>query len=177
MLIIGKRSLSSLLRILTDLLLVLNIIALLMLPILLTAIYKNPDLISQLDRSASQDGLEIGLRSGDLADLPPASYPFYLCFLYASGIGTAFILLEGHKILRRLECGNPFSAGQSGSFRRMSLAFFLLAIIFAVKIFAYNTLLTMFCCFMFLMFGLVCLIMTAIFRQAYLVKSENELTI
>jgi hypothetical protein len=177
MLIVGKRSLSNFLRILTDLILVLNILTLLLLPVVLTAIYENPELIVQLDRSADKTGPDIRLRSEYPADLPSASYPFYLVFLYASGIGTACILLQGHQILRRLERSEPFSHQQARSFRFMSFAFFLLTITFAVKIVFYNTLLTMFCCLLFLIFSLVCLIMADIFRQAYLVKSENELTI
>lgn len=177
MLITGKRSLATFLRYLADMLIVLNILALVLLPWILTAIYKNPELIIQLDQSSSRIGPDIRMASEYPSDLPPESYPFYLGFLYASGIGTAMILIQGHRILRRLERNEPFTVGQAGSFRLMAWAFFWLALAFMVKVFFYNTLLTMFCCLLFFAFGVVCLILADVFRQAWQVKTENELTI
>lgn len=160
MLITGKRSLSSLLRIVLDLILLLNLLTLFALPFLLDAIYRSPELLVQYP-----------------TDLIPSSYAFFLVFLYASGLGTAWILLEGHFILRRLELNQPFAARQSESFRRVGIAFVWLAVVFAVKIVLYNTLLTMFCCALFVLLVLVAVILAEIFSQAYQVKSENELTI
>jgi hypothetical protein len=177
MMITGRRSLSCLMRIVIDLLLILNILALILLPWLLDVLYDNPTILAQLDRQSGQTGPDINLQSEYPADLPFSSYPFYLGFLYAAGCGTAWILLEGHLILRRLEKGQPFAKGQPGSFRRVAAAFALLAISFAVKIVFYNTLLTMFCCALFALFILIALILAEIFRQAYIVKTENELTI
>jgi hypothetical protein len=177
MLITGKRSLATILRIVTDSCLLLNLAALLALPWLLSALYANPDLLAQLDPHLSQYGPDAIVRPGYPADLPPSSYGFYLGFLYAAGCATAWILLEGHLILRRLEKNEPFAAGQAGSFRRMAGAFAVLTLCFAVKIAAYNTLLTLFCCAVFLMLTLIALILAGIFQQAYKVKTENELTI
>lgn len=177
MLITGRHSLSTLLRYLADSLIVLNILALILLPLILTALYQNPTLILQLDPPAASSTPDIRLASEYPSDLPPDSYPFYLGFLYAAGIGTAMVLIQGHRILRRLERNEPFTAGQAGSFHLMAWAFFWLALTFLVKVFAYNTLLTMFCCLLFFAFGVVCLILADVFHQAWLVKSENELTI
>lgn len=177
MLITGKSSLTTVLRAFTTVLMILNILALVFLPLILSRIYQNPELIVQLDRSSEPAGPDIRLDAEIPTDLPAASYPFYLVFLYASGLGTAVILLQGYRILRRIERGEAFSATQAGSFRLMAIAFFWLALSFLIKIFVYNTLLTMFCCLLFFIFSLVCLILADVFRQAWLVKSENEMTI
>jgi hypothetical protein len=182
MAITGKNSLSSVLRIILDILLVTNIVMLILLPWLLNAIYADPALLGQLDRQTGEASADYD-RNGNPADgrypsdMPADSYPFYLVFLYGAGAGTAWILAEGHWILRRLEKNVPFAAGQSSSFRRVSYAFAWLAVIFAIKIAVHNTLLTMFCCGLFLLLVLIAQILAEIFRQANLVKTENELTI
>jgi hypothetical protein len=177
MFITGQSYLTTILRIITWGLLILNILVLLALPLILTQIYQNPELIVQLDRSYEQAGPDLHLESEFPPDLPADSYPFYLVFLYASGLGTATVLFQGLRILKRIERGEPFCAPQAGSFRWLAIAFFWLALVFLVKIFAYNTLLTIFCCLLFFFFSLVCLILADVFRQAWLVKSENEMTI
>lgn len=173
----GKYSTSRLLRFAVDLILIVNILALLMLPVWLSAVYKDPGLLSQLERQTTQTVPDSTFQSAYPSDLPESSYPFYLVFLYISGLGTAWILFEGHLILKRIEKGQSFVAGQSGSFRRVAGAFGVLALAFAVKIFTYNTLLTMFCCVLFILLVLIAWILSEIFRQAFTFKSENELTI
>ena len=177
MLIIGKHSLASFLRILVDILLVANLAVLLLLPVLLNTLYENPELLLQLDRYDATQGPDIPIRPEYPSDLPPTSYPFYLGFLYVSGICTAWILLEGRLILRRLEKGLPFAAAQSGSFSRIAAACALLALIFTIKVAVYNTLLTMFCAAVFFLLTMIALVLAEVFRQAHQVKSENELTI
>jgi hypothetical protein len=172
-----KPFLSTLLLILTDLLLLLNILALIALPWLLTAVYQNPGLLAQLDGRTDPTSPDMAIRNEYPADLPAASYPFYLVFLYLAGLATAGILAEGHFILLRIDKGQLFSAAQAVSFRIMAGAFALLAADFTVKIFMYNTLLTMFCLALFLLLILVALILAEIFQQAHLVQTENELTI
>ena len=175
--IIGQRSLSRLLRIVLDLLLVLNVLALVLLPWMLNAVYRDPSLLQQLEVQTAQSVPDIVIRSEYPSDLPKSSYPFYLGFLYVCGFATSWVLAEGHRILRRMEKNEPFAAGQSASFRRVGAAFGLLAAAFAVKIWAYNTLLTMFCCALFLLLILTAVILAEIFSQAYAVKTDNELTI
>jgi hypothetical protein len=175
--IAGTNTMSRVLRILLDLILLLNILALMLLPILLTALYNDPDLLLQLDKQSADFLPDSTSRLEYPSDLPPSSYFFYLGFLYAAGLGTAWILLEGHLILRRLEKNQPFAARQAASFRRVGVAFAWLAAAFAVKVIFYNTLMTLFCFGLFLLLVLVALILADIFCQAYLVKSENELTI
>lgn len=176
---IGIRRLSAGLRLLTDLLLLLNLIALVLLPFLLKAVFNNPALLAPFDGPGLLSSLNPAAAGalGYPADVPPGSYSFYLAFLYATGISIAWVLAEGHFILRRLEHSQPFAKGNAGSFRRMAGAFMLLTLAFAVKIARYNTLLTVFCALLFVVLSVICLIFADIFHQAWLVKTENELTI
>jgi hypothetical protein len=160
----GGFKLASLMRILLDILFIANILALAALPWIVRMLYDQPDFFGQL-------------KVDFLYDISKSTYPFYLGFAYAAGIGTAWILLEGHFILRRLGKGEPFAKGQAGSFRRVGAAFGLLTAAFAVKMLTCNTLLTMFCCGLFALFVLIALILSEVFRQAYLVKTDNDLTI
>lgn len=172
-----KPQLTPFLRYAVDIILLLNLLTLLLLPWLLNMVYDNPNLLNQLEPADNPDGPEITIYDEYPSDLPPSSYPFYLTFLYLSGFSTAWILVQGHRILLRLERGQTFSAGQNISFRHIAMALFLLSIVFFVKIFVYNTLLTMFCSVMFFLFALISLVMADIFHQAWQVKTENELTI
>ncbi|HAL73872.1 MAG TPA: hypothetical protein DCM45_02120 [Clostridiales bacterium] len=52
MLITGQRSISTLMRIIIDIILVINLVALILLPLWLQALYNDPGLITQLDRQA-----------------------------------------------------------------------------------------------------------------------------
>ncbi|MDW7656152.1 MAG: DUF2975 domain-containing protein [Bacillota bacterium] len=171
------KRLSRILRILVDIILVLNLIALILLPFLLKLIYDQPVLFEQLERIESEDTPDIRLDNEYPADLPPESYPFYLGFLYVSGICTAWLLLEGHLILRRVADEDPFHARQGRSFRHMAIALFILSLTFGVKIIVYITLLTIFCAIVFFILGFVALLLADLFHQAWQVKSENELTI
>jgi hypothetical protein len=172
--VIGRHSLATALRILIDLLLLFNLIALILLPWLLTQLYTHPELLLQLEHAEART-IDNAVRYP--GDLPPSSYPFYLAFLYGAGLCTAWLLAEGHLILRRLERGDPFAAGQTNAFRRIGLAFCLLAALFAVKCLFYITLLTLFCAALFVLLAMIALVLAEVFRQAYLVKSENELTV
>ena len=176
MLITGRRSLTTVLRLILDLVLVLNLLTLIFLPFILDALYRDPGILQQLDSSPALWPDEAGLRSITLR-FATGSRPFYLVFLYASGLGTAWILTEGHFILRRLEKNQPFAKQQVGSFRRVALAFAWLTLVFAVKIIFYNTLLTMFCCGLFFVLALIGLILSEVFLNAWQVKTENELTV
>lgn len=169
--------LSRVLRILIDVILVLNLLALILLPFLLRLIYDQPALFYQLEPAAPASVPDTRLSDEYPADLPPESYPFYLGFLYATGLCTAWILFEGHMVLGRVAKEDPFHAGQGRSFRHMAIALILLSLAFAVKVAVYITLLTIFCAVVFIIFGFVALLLADLFQQAWQVKSENELTI
>lgn len=169
--------LSRFLLILINITLILNLLALIFLPFLLRLIYDNPDLFHQLEGRALTAAADGTRAESYPADLPPHSYPFYLVFLYASGLSTAMILFAGRRILGRVIQGEPFHSGQPASFRCMAAALLILFLAFFSKIFLYNTLLTLFCTVLFLIFTLVALIFADLFHQAWQAKTENDLTI
>ncbi|NLO35025.1 MAG: DUF2975 domain-containing protein [Clostridiaceae bacterium] len=169
--------LSGALCLIIDFILILNLLALLLLPFWLNVLYEQPNLFGQLD-GRQADSRPAGLASQEYpADVPPGSYPFYLAFLYVCGLSTAWILFEGRRILKRVAQREPFHARQSRSFQHIALALGLLTAAFVVKIFTYNTFLTLFCAVVFFILIFIALLLADLFRQAYLVKTENELTI
>ena len=107
-------------------------------------------------------------------------------FLVVSGICTAVILWQGRRVLRTILRGAPFSPENAVSLRRAALCAFVIAgaalarVIFSVCYFrspqpllSYNALFVP----LFAKAGLLCLVMSALFRQAAEMKAENDLTI
>ena len=108
-------------------------------------------------------------------------------FLLFSGICTAVILLQAIRVLCTIVEGsrNPFTMENAASLRRAAVCCFLIAaaalarVIFSVCYYrsplplaTYNALFVP----MFAMGGLLCLVMSALFRQAAELKAENDLT-
>lgn len=107
-------------------------------------------------------------------------------FLFFSGCCTAVILWQARRVLKTVLRGEPFSAENAVSLRRAAWACFLIAgaamarVIFSICYYhsprplaSYNALFVP----MFAMGGLLCLVMSALFRQAAELKAENDLTI
>ncbi len=107
-------------------------------------------------------------------------------FLVISGICTAIILWQGRRVLRTILQGTPFSAENAVSLRRAAVCAFVIAGAALVRVVwsiwfhhsllplvTYNALFVP----IFAMAGLLCLVMSALFRQAAEMKSENDLTI
>lgn len=107
-------------------------------------------------------------------------------FLLVCGSCTAVILWQGRQVLRTVLRGTPFSLENALSLHRAALCAFLISaaalIRVGVNVFLYRSLLplasynTLFVPF-FAMFGLLCLVMSALFRQAAELKAESDLTI
>ena len=91
-------------------------------------------------------------------------------FLVVSGVCTAVILWQGKRVLETILRGEPFSMENAVSLRRAAVCAFLIAL---APLLTYNALFVP----IFAMFGLLCLIMSALFRQAAELKAENDLTI
>jgi len=153
--IIGKKSLTFFVRVFTDIMIVLNIAALIFLPMLLHFLY---------------DYLYTGY-------LFTEDFGFMLVFLYIAGVLTLFLLIIGHLFLRTLENGIPFDPKNTKYFRLLSLDFLLLAALFIVKVALFGTILTIVCAAMFLIFAVLSLILSEVFRQASIVWEEHQLTI
>ena len=108
------------------------------------------------------------------------------CFLLFSGCCTAVILWQVRRVLQTILRGEPFAPENAVSLRRVAVFCFLIAgaalarVLFSVCYYqsprplaTYNALFVP----MFAMGGLLCLVMSALFRQAAEIKAENDLTI
>ena len=107
-------------------------------------------------------------------------------FLVICGICTALILLQGLRVLGTILTGAPFLAENGVSLRRAAVCCFLIAAAALARVvwglFYYGSvapLLTYNALFVpiFILGGLLCLVMSALFRQAAELKAENDLTI
>ena len=104
-------------------------------------------------------------------------------FLLACGICTAVILWQARRVLDTVIAGDPFQAVNAKSLGRAAVCCFVISLAALVRLAhqvavygrftAYNALFVP----MFLMAGLLCLVMSALFRQAAQLKEENDLTI
>ena len=107
-------------------------------------------------------------------------------FLLFSGVCAAVILWQGRRVLKTILRGQPFSMENAVSLRRAAVCGFLIAAAALVRLVfslfytrsllpltTYNALFVP----IFAMFGLLCLVMSALFRQAAELKAENDLTI
>ena len=107
-------------------------------------------------------------------------------FLVICGICTALILLQGLRVLGTILQGAPFSTQNAVSLRRAAVCSFCIAGVALLRtiwgLWFYQSLrpLATYNAFfvpIFTMFGLLCLVMSALFRQATEMKAENDLTI
>ena len=107
-------------------------------------------------------------------------------FLLFSGCCTAVILWQARRVLGTILRGEPFAPENAVSLGRAAVSCFLIAgaalarVLFSVCYYqsprplaTYNALFVP----MFAMGGLLCLVMSALFRQAAEIKAENDLTI
>ncbi|MBD5133578.1 MAG: DUF2975 domain-containing protein [Clostridiales bacterium] len=107
-------------------------------------------------------------------------------FLWVCGICTAFILWQGKRVLDTILKGEPFTLSNAVSLKRAAVCCFVISGAALVRtvwglvyyqsiapLFTYNALFVP----IFLMAGLLCMVMSALFRQAAELKAENDLTI
>lgn len=107
-------------------------------------------------------------------------------FLAVSGCCTAVILWQARRVLNTILAENPFSMENTASLGRAAGCCFLIAgaalarLVFnvcyyrsALPLATYNALFVP----LFAMAGLLCLVMSALFRQAAELKAESDLTI
>lgn len=107
-------------------------------------------------------------------------------FLVVCGICTALILWQGKRVLDTILRGEPFSLDNAVNLRRAAICCFVISGMALARLiwgFVYYQsiapLLTYNALFVpiFLMGGLLFMVMSALFRQAALLKAENDLTI
>ena len=107
-------------------------------------------------------------------------------FLIISGISTAIILWQAHRVLQAILQEEPFSIRNASALKRAAVCGFLVSAAALVRVlfsvFSYHSLQPL-CSYnalfvpIFAMFGLLCLVMSALFRQAAEMKAESDLTI
>ena len=183
------QKLAGVLKILVTVTLVCNLVALLLVPGM--RLMKGPEELLAL--APYENPLEIPLRVGLVFVLSwgwvwtAGVYEVVLTlFLLFCGICTAIILWQGRRVLGTILTGAPFRAENGVSLRRAAVCCFLIAAAALARVvwgrFYYGSiapLLTYNALFVpiFILGGLLCLVMSALFRQAAELKAENDLTI
>lgn len=104
-------------------------------------------------------------------------FTFAMILLYITGIMCLFILLEMKRIFKALNQRNPFIMGNVKSLRIISIMCYAISACYIAKIILYNSFLTIIITMIFIIAGLFCTILSEVFRQAVIVKEENDLTI
>lgn len=107
-------------------------------------------------------------------------------FLWACGVCTAAILWQARRVLGNILKGEPFSLNNADSLKRAAVCCFIISgaalvrtvwgLLYyrsAAPLLTYNTLFVP----AFLVAGLGCMVMSALFRQAAELKAESDLTI
>lgn len=105
------------------------------------------------------------------------NYNFLLGFLFITGIFALIIVNEIRKLLNNLKRNNPFIMENVTSLNRMAISCFLITACYIIKIFFYNSFLTIIVAMVFIIAGFFSVILAEVFRQAVVVKEENDLTI
>lgn len=114
------------------------------------------------------------------------SYIKFFFEFFLSGVCTAVMIWQGRRVLDTILTGSPFCAKNGVSLRRSAVCCFCISAIFLFRvvdsmivlpsimpIFTFETVLVP----LFFLGGLLCLVMSALFRQAAEMKAENDLTI
>jgi hypothetical protein len=114
---------------------------------------------------------------GWLEGYTSVKYAFFLPFLYLAGILALVLVNELRKVFKTLNRMDPFRMDNVRSFKRISVCCFAIAFLYAVKIFFFNSFLTIILFMVFVIGGFFLLILAEVFRQAVIVKEENDLTI
>lgn len=105
------------------------------------------------------------------------SYNFLLGFLYVTGFFCLVIVYEMRRIFKTLNKKDPFVAENAKSLKRIAGASFILSFCYLVKIFLFNSFLTIILAMVFIIAGLFTIILAEVFKQAVQYKEDNDLTI
>jgi hypothetical protein len=104
-------------------------------------------------------------------------YYFLLVFLFITGVLALIIVNEIRKIFKTLNKKNPFIMDNAISLKRVAVSSFLISFAYVIKIIFYNSFFTIIIAMIFVIAGLFSIILAEVFRQAAVVKQENDLTI
>lgn len=105
------------------------------------------------------------------------NYYFLFGFLFVTGIFALLVVNEIRKLLKNLNKKNPFIIDNVKSLNRIAISCLLIAACYVIKIIFYNSFLTIIVTMVFIITGFFSIILAEVFRQAVVVKEENDLTI
>jgi len=105
------------------------------------------------------------------------NFTFALVLLYITGIMCLIILYEMKRIFKALNQRNPFIMDNVKSLKVISIMCYAISACYVVKTIFYISFLTIIIAMVFIIAGLFCTILSEVFRQAVIVKEENDLTI
>ncbi|NCB62219.1 MAG: DUF2975 domain-containing protein [Clostridia bacterium] len=183
----GVQKLARVLKVLVTVTFICNLAALLFVPCLVqNRFYLDLGMVQSMFSYDVDDGLAIFF-DGPFYHVWQEQYTAVLTvFLWACGACTAVILWQGRRVLNSILKADTFTLSNAGNLRRAAVCCFLIATAALVRMvwglfyygspapmFTYNALFIP----AFLMGGLLCLVMSALFRQAAELKAENDLTI
>ena len=193
----GTQKLAGVLKVLVTVVFVCNLIALFLVPGLVLAreIYQDGSLlqagwqmltrVARLSETLSVPSPLYYIMAWILIWLEPAMAVLAL-FLWACGICTAVILWQARRVLGTIRRAEPFCRANAVSLKRAAVCCFVISgaalartvwsmVYFhsGAALLTYNALFVP----VFLVTGLVCLVMSALFRQAAELKEDNDLTI
>lgn len=190
------RKLARVLRIMVIVVFVCNLIALFLVPTLAAMLAENRWDGQAVERLISGGRLKHWLSFAVQAWNPviwllaltadDLYWPVLSLFLLFCGVCTAVILWQGKRVLDTILRGNPFVMDNAQSLKRAAICCFVISGAALARLiwgFVYYQsiapLLTYNALFVpiFLMGGLLCMVMSALFRQAAELKAENDLTI
>ena len=185
------QKLAKVLKILVSITFVCNLVALLLVPGLVMFQNIYPMLLNLEWSAEDAAGVSFFLPIGFVAAWGSVwwdgAYSVVLTlFLLFCGVCTAVVLWQSRRVLDTVLEGLPFQEKNSKSLRRAAVCSFLISAAALVRLIwglmyyrtiepllSYNALFVP----VFFMAGLLCLVMSALFRQAAELKAENDLTI
>lgn len=104
-------------------------------------------------------------------------YIFFIIILYVLGLSTLAILNELRIIFNSLEKTDPFTHRNVVALKRITVLCVVNCVVFLVKVFVANSLMTMVALFVFFVAMLFSLILSEVFKKAVEYKEDNDLTI
>jgi len=101
----------------------------------------------------------------------------YTVILILSGLCALYILWQLKEIFKTLLGGNPFVEKNVDCLRKCSVASFLIALIYLIKISLWFTIASSVIVIIFALLGLFSLTLKDVFKQALSYKEENDWTV
>jgi len=105
------------------------------------------------------------------------SYYFLLCLLYVTGLFALLIVNEIRKIFKTLHKNTPFILENVKSLSNMGIYAFIISFCYVFKIFFFNSIATIIIIMTFVIAGFFSIILSEVFNQAVEAKQENDYTI